>query len=100
MEEVASNMTIAVMMIYLACHEVEWKCANIKSYPIFFCDSGIGAPFLIPADLLEIESFQLFKFTSCVQQGETRHTGKPDGILSSGFSGEWFGGCNHIGEGI
>ena len=50
MEEVTSNMTIAVMMIYLACHEVEWKCTNIKSYPIFcaypiFCDPwdpGIG----------------------------------------------------------
>ena len=45
MEEVTSNMTIAVMMMYLACHEVEWKCTNIKSYPIFcadpiFCDSG------------------------------------------------------------
>ena len=39
MEEVTSNMTIAVMMMYLACHEVEWKCTNIKSYPIF-CDSG------------------------------------------------------------
>ena len=35
MEEVTSNMTIAAMMMYLACHEVEWKCTNIKSYPIF-----------------------------------------------------------------
>ena len=42
MEEVTSNMTIAVMMMYLACHEVEWKCTNIKSSPIF-CDSGIHA---------------------------------------------------------
>ena len=46
MEEVTSNMTIAVMMMYLACHEVEWKCTNIKSYPIFcaypiFCDPGV-----------------------------------------------------------
>ena len=44
MEEVTSNMTIAVMMIYLACHEVEWKCTNIKSYPIF-CDPGNGPEF-------------------------------------------------------
>ena len=47
MEEVTSNMTIAVMMMYLACHEVEWKCTNIKSYPIFCAYPGISCCFLV-----------------------------------------------------
>ena len=31
MEEVTSNMTIAVMMVYLDCHEMEEKCENRKA---------------------------------------------------------------------
>ena len=59
MEEVASNMTIAVMMMYLACHEVEWKCTN-SNRTLFFAILGLMKRSRFSGDTLETASLVVF----------------------------------------
>ena len=42
MEEVTSKVTIAVMMDYLACHEIEYLCREKSKSGDFLLRGGIG----------------------------------------------------------